>query len=216
MKNLFKSEKGMVIVEATIVFPVIFFILFFLLYMGNMYYMRSQVDQVVAEAAVRGAAAIADPILEEIQNNDHVPIEIGAGNMQIKPYRYLFSQKNVELNIKNEVEESIQKLGNGFYQGMYPRNVQVQTGFHGRILLNSFEVNADFELKFPIKFMGNDEPVILKFNSRSVVPVTETDEFIRNVDMAVDYMQSSGLEKKLSKAFDKVKEFFSISGNFKD
>lgn len=43
-----KEEKGALILEATIVFPVMFFILLFLIYTGNMFYIRSQVDSIAS------------------------------------------------------------------------------------------------------------------------------------------------------------------------
>ena len=37
MKNFKESERGMVIVEATIVFPVMFLVIFLMLFTGNAY-----------------------------------------------------------------------------------------------------------------------------------------------------------------------------------
>ena len=45
--NQMHSENGTVIIEATFVFPIMFIILFFLIYMGNAFYMKAQVESVV-------------------------------------------------------------------------------------------------------------------------------------------------------------------------
>ena len=54
-------------------FPIMFFVLLFLIYMGNMFYMRSQVDAIVAKAAVKAAAYQADPQLKTIMEQGSVP-----------------------------------------------------------------------------------------------------------------------------------------------
>ena len=41
MKKRMKDERGSLIVEATIVFPVTFLVVIFLLFVGNLYYQRS-------------------------------------------------------------------------------------------------------------------------------------------------------------------------------
>ena len=40
------------------------------------------------------------------------------------------------------------------------------------------------------------------------IPVTDSTEFIRNVDMAVDYLEKYGVIDKIQNAMNKVKEFF--------
>ena len=64
------SENGTVIIEATFVFPIMFIILFFLIYMGNAFYMKAQVESVVEQKAIQGAAYCADPILETMKQEN--------------------------------------------------------------------------------------------------------------------------------------------------
>jgi hypothetical protein len=55
----------------------------------------------------------------------------------------------------------------------------------------------------------------ITFSSRSEIAVSDTSEFIRNVDMTIDYAQQLGIDKilaefknKLSNALEKVKSWF--------
>ncbi len=179
-----KEEKGALILEATIVFPVMFFILLFLIYTGNMFYIRSQVDSIASRGAIQAAAYVADPMLEEVKESGSVPRSIN----NVQPYHSL--------------------LGTGFFAGMGIQNHSVSLRFENHIFYSTVTADVDFQVKFPIRFFGSDQPVALKMHSRSVAPVTDTPEFIQNVDMAIDYADSTGLSEKLNQLTGKVREFF--------
>ncbi len=80
-----EDEKGSVIVEATYVFPIVFFVIFFLLFMGDAYYLQSQVDSLTNQAAVLAAADCADPIAAQMQEGE---FKIGEWP---ELYRYIFT-----------------------------------------------------------------------------------------------------------------------------
>lgn len=88
MKKRMRDDRGALIVEATIVFPVCLIVILMLLYLGNVYYQKSRIEAIVVEAALDGAAYCADPLLRAIQNSDvgQVP---GLGTVDYEPYRYL-------------------------------------------------------------------------------------------------------------------------------
>lgn len=52
MKKRMKDERGSLIVEATIVFPVTFLVVIFLLFVGNLYYQRSKAQAVFTESVI--------------------------------------------------------------------------------------------------------------------------------------------------------------------
>lgn len=80
------SENGTVIIEATFVFPIMFIILFFLIYMGNAFYMKAQVESVVEQKAIQGAAYCADPILETMKETGKISVTLGSGNKAVSLY----------------------------------------------------------------------------------------------------------------------------------
>ena len=53
VKESFKKEKGSLIVEATIAFPVMFLIVIFLIFLGNIYYQKEQSSSSLYERSYR-------------------------------------------------------------------------------------------------------------------------------------------------------------------
>ena len=182
--------------------PVMFFILLFLIYTGNMFYIRSQVDSIASRGAIQAAAYVADPMLEEVKESGSVPRSIN----NVQPYHSLLG--NDVGKIQNKMNEELNGLGTGFFAGMGIQNHSVSLRFENHIFYSTVTADVDFQVKFPIRFFGSDQPVALKMHSRSVAPVTDTPEFIQNVDMAIDYADSTGLSEKLNQLTGKVREFF--------
>ena len=84
---LLKKNDGIVIIEATIVFPVMFFVLFFIIYIGNIYYEMAQMDDVAMRYCIKGSESIADPMHYDMITEGSLPIE-----KDVQPYRYIFGE----------------------------------------------------------------------------------------------------------------------------
>lgn len=205
MRTLWKENKGSLIIEATYVFPIMFFVLLFLIYMGNMFYMRSQVDSIVTRAAVKAAAYQADPQLKTIMEQGSV-----SGQMNdIQPYRSLFGTSASANAVRNEMVEQLNTLGTGFFAGMGLRDIVIdEFQYNGSLVASTFSVKVTYRIRFPIRFLGDNSPVILQIRSQATVPVTDTPEFIQNVDMAMDFADSTGVTDKVKDFTSKVGEFF--------
>lgn len=102
-QKLNNSENGEVIVEATIIFPIMFIVLFFLIYMGNAFYLKARVESVVKQEAIIGANYCADPMLETIKQTGSVP---DLNVLKTEPYRYIFGGMD---SIESKISQSIQK-----------------------------------------------------------------------------------------------------------
>lgn len=207
-KNL-NDEKGAVqIVEATFVFPIMFIILFFLIYMGNAFYVKAQIESIVAEKAIQGAAYCADPLLETIKSTGSIP---SVGKLNSDPYRYIFGgMDEVEKKIGKEVAEEIESSSVSFFRNMSPVVKTHDTKiakFHNYVLYSTFSVTVKCEIEFPIKFLGRTTPSMLVINSNSEVAVNDVGEFIRNTDMFVDYFADSKLGQSIKGVFDKINDF---------
>lgn len=208
MKRAFKDQKGLVIVEAAIVFPVMFFAILMMLFMGNVYYQQAKINSVVDVAAVKGAAHFADPMLDDIEKNGSVPTRYN----DIQPYRYLFGMYDLQSNIQEDVKSQIESIGSGFFKSMAPRGVNVNAKFNNHLLLFSFTVEATYEIKVPFRFMGTEPPKLLSMSAKATAPVSDNGEFINNIDMALDYYESSGAKRLVDNATGKIKEFFNKIG----
>lgn len=197
------EERGALIVEATIVFPIMFFIILFLIYFGNVFYLRSQVDAIVAESAIKAASYCVDPLMAKVEGGI-VPTTME----DVQPYHSIFGSAQTD-SVREEMVNKLNRIGTGYFAGMNLRNIVVDQFKYNRGLVTStFSVDVSYRIQFPIRFMGSDRPTVLKIHSQTTVPVTDTPEFIQNVDMAMDFFDSSGMSEKLNKMVSQVKKFF--------
>ncbi|MBQ3196169.1 MAG: pilus assembly protein [Clostridia bacterium] len=202
-----KEEKGAVhIVEATFIFPIMFIILFFLIYMGNAYYIKSQIEHIVVEEAVKGAGHCVDPVLKNLEVGS-IP---SVSNVDLDPYRYFSGMDGVERQISQEVEQRIQNTSTSFFRNMQPviktsrANIAKYNNF---LVYSTFSVEVKCELGFPIKFLGSATPTIMTISTRSEIAVNDTAEFIRNTDMLIDYFINTKIGRSISDVFAKINEF---------
>lgn len=207
-KNMVMAEDAFAFVEASIVFPVMFFVLFFIIFIGNAYYQIAQVDSCVEQAAIRGAQYVADPQQYDMKKYGTFPVSI----KNVEPYRYILGEvgdgsinkmeKKVAEEVLDEVNHSV-----GFFSKMKPKVTSNQDSiaeFHNYIIYSTFSVELSYEIKFPIKYLGNKTPSILKLSSHAEVAVDDTTEFIRNVDMTVDLIAGTKAGQAISGLFSKV------------
>lgn len=208
MKKIFKDKSGVLIVEASIVFPIMLFVILMMLYMGNVYYQQAKLNSIVDVAAIKGAAYCADPMLDDIENMGSVPKTYN----DIQPYRYLFGVSDVESKMQDYVIEQYGSTGDGFFGSMAPTSITCDANFNNSVVMYSFTVEATYNIKVPLRFMGTEAPTIVSLSAKATAPVNDNGEFINNLDMALDYYESSGLSEKVSAAADKISGFFSKFG----
>lgn len=203
----FNNEEGVVIVEATIIFPFIFFTLFFLIFFGSARYEKAKVDSYVMKAAILGAQCVKDPYQYDMYKTGTVPTTY----TNCEPYRYFIGGMNdVENKISKEVVNYINDTSSTFFIDMKP-NLKTSQGsiakFNNYLIYSTFSVEVTYEVKFPIKFLGENTPTILKWNSRAEVSVNDAPELIRNIDMVQDLFEGTEAGDKIKNAFDKINSF---------
>lgn len=212
IKSKIKNEYGAVqIVEATFIFPIMFIILFFLIYMGNAFFIKAQVEGMVETRAIQGAGYCADPMLQTIKdNNGTVP---SLKNIKTEPYRYIFGgMDSIENKIASEVQNDMEGNAVSFFKNMKPSLKMPKSDiakFNNYVVYSTFSVEVKYELKFPIKLLGADSPTVMTINSRAEVPVNDTAEFIRNTDMVVDLLYRTKIGRSISDIFGKINDFIS-------
>lgn len=206
-EKLNKEDGAVQIVEATFVFPIMFIILFFLIYMGNAYYVRAQVEAIVVDKAIAGANYCTDPILQTIKDDGVIP---KLSELDLDPYRYFSGMNGVEEKISREVEEAIEGSSVSLFRNMEPvvktRRADISK-YNNYVLYSTFSVEVRCEVEFPIKFLGRSTPNLLVITSRSEIAVNDTAEFIRNTDMVIDYFEDSKLGQSIKGVFDKINDF---------
>lgn len=208
-----RSDSGMLVVEATFVYPIMFFVIIFLIYIGNFFYQKARIDNVVQLEAIRCAAQYADPVQKAITENDNKIPSSGSIDQSIQPYRYVLGKRHQYdsdsiVRIKDALGDS------GFFIGMKPSNISVESRFNNYILYQTYEVTATYDISFPIKFIFSDVKLTLSFSSHAEVAATDPTEVIRNTDMVIDYAMRSEkvvqfttqLKDMMSKAAEFVKD----------
>lgn len=210
MKKYIKKEEGEVIVEATIIFPIVFLVVFLMIYAGNAYFQKSRVEAIVTEMAYYGSAQCADPLLKYVSTENKVP-NYGS-DYEIEPYRYLVGgMDSIERDVKNQIHECITGMDTGYFSGMKPDMLYLDVKFNNAYVYSTFSVEIQYKIPFPMRLMGMSENFSIKVSSRCDVPVSDTPEFIRNVDMVEDWVESS---EKGQEAINKTQEFMSKIDNF--
>jgi len=94
-----KTEEGVVIVEATIIFPIVFLIVFLMIFLGNAYFQKSRVEEIVTKMTYYGSAQCADPLLKYVQEK---AIEILQDDKKL--------EKEENINLKNCIKEKFSKV----------------------------------------------------------------------------------------------------------
>lgn len=120
--------------------------------MGNAFYMKAQVESVVEQKAIQGAAYCADPILETMKETGKFP---SLSALETKPYRYIFGGMNdVESKISNEVEEALTGKHQPFYEYV-PKITTAKSDiakYNNYVVYSTFSVEVKYTIKFPISF----------------------------------------------------------------
>lgn len=222
MKKGMRDDRGAVIVEATIVFPVCFIVILMLLYLGNVYYQKSRIEAIVVEAALDGAAYCADPLLREIEKGKTAWDEFGVdvlkpqyvpaiGKVSYEPYRYLAGMaggmKGMEDSVSKLIRSRIGSLNTGLFSGMKPTGYDtggLQVKYKSSFIASSICVDLEYKIELPIRLLGDRENLSMKFRTHTEVPVGDAPEFIRNVNMVEDILEVTGIKEEMT---EKIKEF---------
>ena len=204
-----KKEYGALIVEASIVFPVMFLVIFFMIFVGNAYLQKCRIEKIVTEYAIKGAAYCGDPFLTDLTKE--TPEIDSVDNFNAQPYVMLFTSdlKDIETDIKNELKAELDNIDTGLFSNMKPKVSDPVVDFDSKFIYSTFSIDVDCTVTIPIRLLGQKEYTLFKISNHTEMPVQDVPEFIRNVDMAEDYLESTGLKEKITDALNKVKDFFS-------
>jgi len=200
-KNTIKKEDGMLIVEASYVFPIMVIVIFLLMYAGNAYLQKCRIESIVTKHVVNGAAYCGEPVTYSLETNGKVP---SYKKIDVKPYRFLIGgMSGVTSQIENQIETEIDSMGGGLFKNMQPDLNRVNVDFNNAFIYSTLSADVEYEITLPIRMLGEKDPIIMDFDMRIDVPVSDSVELIRNIDMVEDYLQRS---KTYNEAMDKVDE----------
>jgi len=216
MKKRLQEENGALVVEATIVFPVCLIIILVLLYLGNVYYQKSRIESIVVQAVLDGAAYSADPMLKKIEDSENHAVP-AIGEVDFQPYRYIGGMfggmEEIENSVRALIINRISGLNTGLFTGMKPSGYQTGNSlvvrYNGSFIASSVSVDLEYKIDLPIRLLGDSERLSMKFKTHTEVPVSDSPEFIRNVDLVEDLLEVTGLKEDITKKVKELKDFFS-------
>ena len=128
------------------------------------------------------------------------------------PYRYIFQGqiKNVINSSKKEIRSIARNDFNSFFLRMAPsmENDNIKIKFENNLINYDLSVTADYKITLPFRFIFADNVMFFDYTAYANVPVTDSPELIRNVEMIIDYIQQTGLDKKVENVTNKIKGLF--------
>lgn len=210
--SAWRQERGAVtIIEATFVFPIVFFIVFFMIMAGEGYYQHARVEQAVTSAAISGAARCENPMLSEVIKQGSVPTDPTA--VDVVPYRYILTSraKGIADEVASDLGKTIRSFEPLLFRGMSPQNVSVEAIPHINVLVSSLEVKCSFDVPFPIRMIFSEKSMKMSYSVQMTAPVGDPSEFVRNVAMIKDVIErsevASGIMDTLGEIAGKVGDF---------
>jgi hypothetical protein len=189
--NIINSEDGAVlIVEASLVFPIMFFILAFLIMCGNIFYQKSKVETIVQQVANESAAQMQLPLLQTVEDTGKVPAFSNSEDTRALPYRYIGKSTfaDVEQRMKNVFNKAIAGVGTGIFGQMELQNSGQDISSTNYFVYSKFQVNAHYTIQVPIRLLGLEN--FLKVNEYAYAEsaVTDAPELIRNITTIQHYL----------------------------
>lgn len=196
----------MVIVEASIVFPTMFLVIFLMIFAGNAYWQKCRMEAIADELAIDGAAYCADPMLVHAEN-EKIP---DVGKIDIQPYRFIFTggMDKIKSDIEKQLNDRLSKLSTGLFSGMKPKIKLTNVTYNNGFIYSTFSIDFESEITIPVRLLGMKDFILFKTSNHIELPVTDTTEFIKNVDMIEDYMARTGVTDKIKEIAQSVKELF--------
>lgn len=215
------GQRGAVMVEAVFVFPIVLFILMLIIYLGNIYYQKARVNELVNRYAIEGAQAVADPFMDKIKTamdeGKSLSTDCRSGTLNLQPYRYVTGTlglgyiKKLEGDMSDEIKAKLEDNSSTLFDSVKVKNITTDNEkickYKPGFLSSSFVVQVNYEITYPFYWFGGNSVSVVKCSARSECAVNDMDEFIRNIDMVVDLLQGTKFGNKVEEWFSKMNGF---------
>lgn len=195
-----RGAKGLVVVEAVFIYPVVFMLLVFVMFLGDTFYQRARVEAAVLDAAVMGGAEIGSASLPHIAVNESGSATLDPAGIDNDPYRFLFNgpagtgTEAVTSTIKENVDSMLSAQDASIF-GLAPRLGEggAQVDYSSRIVQGEFSVSMSYGLSVPVSsYLLPDGKIDLALDASASTTVTPMGEFVRTVDMMDDLHEANG------------------------
>ena len=91
---------------------------------------------------------------------------------------------------------------------MKPGRFKLTVSYNGGFLASSVSADLEYRIELPIRLLGEKERVSMKFQTHTEVPVSDSPEFVRNVNLVEDLLEVTGVKAKITEKVKELKGFF--------
>lgn len=216
------KEKGAIMVEATLIFPVVLMTVFAMIYLGLFKLQEMAVIYQVQRAAHQGGMILANPGYQKLGTYDEKAIDFTSApadvNEYYKAYHAGLSTLYREISIfgapwanEGELTEFLKKIGGhaSILAGMplTTQEAKIKRGFLGSTL--TMEVSMGVNTPGALRYLGLPDKIWIKRGAESFALSPST--FIRGIDLAGDAVvvisEKLGIDDKLGQFAEKCKNF---------
>lgn len=195
-----KEERGSVIIEFSLIFPIIFITIVGLLMTTLHLYQTTRLQVTAQLVADECANYYSNPkLFSEKNDND--------------PYRYLFgfnaNKKMFEKKVNELVNLSYDQNGTAVLSNIGEANINVN--FNGFLFYKKVNVEIKQEVSFPINLSAIGIPNTYTINVTATALVNDPDEFIRNIDL-VSRITNDCFDIEVSELGPKLNQFLEKLG----
>lgn len=194
MQQMVHEEYGAVpIVEAAFVYPIVIFVVIIFFFLGNVFYQQAQVESLAVRAAEKLAAYYATPMLYE-------GIPTSAEDLALDPYRCLFGNKEAEKEVRKYINQQLAEISSS---GICIIDGKVkECKVDNYIVYQTARVQIDYTIEYkPLELIGGIS--LMRYTTATATASGDPAEFIRNIDMILDYADSTGLSAKIKETVGK-------------
>ena len=101
-------------------------------------------------------------------------------------------------------------MSTGLFSNMKPSSPIINVKYNNGFIYSTFSVEIDYKIKMPVRLLGAKDNIAMKLSSRADMPVSNSAEIIRNIDMVEDYMEKYVETEKIKEMIKKAKEWFEM------
>lgn len=227
IKNFCREERGAYsMIEATIIYPIVFLFLFFVIYVGLYLLQAMTLSAYAQKIAFLSAREVSSPGYRELLSRDKyetsaVEADFGLADSTDSPYEGNINISNKVANVKLRAYrywyDPLNDTEKGYYESVLGTLVEENSILNGRaasavkpkvdcdnyVITQVINVTVEQPLmEFGIlTFFGVETPTISTY---ATATVSDTDELVRNTDFAVDAVEM--IAEKIGVDTSRIKE----------
>ncbi len=114
--------------------------------------------------------------------------------------------KKASKNLEDKLRKAV-KNNAGFFAGMESNIITCDVKYRASIIEPTCVATSKCDIRLPIRFIFTDDNMTISVTAKAEAPVVDMSDFIQNIEMIGDYMESWGVLDKINELKDNLKSF---------